>query len=61
MNLDPFDEYSDDDLYNVLDLAHLRSFVTSLPEQLEHKVAEGGQNLRYGNHTLNDKPTVDTI
>ena len=47
MNLDPLDEYADDSLWNVLEHAHLKSFVESLPAGLEYECGEGGQNLRY--------------
>ena len=47
MNLDPFDAYSDDELWNALEHSHLRNYVMSLPAKLEHEVSEGGENLRY--------------
>ena len=47
MNLDPFEEYKDDALWNALEHAHLKAFVQGLPTGLEHEIAEGGENLRY--------------
>ena len=47
MNLDPLGEYTDDALWQVLEHAHLKSFVESLPTGLEYECGEGGQNLRY--------------
>ena len=47
MNLDPFDRHLDYELWLALENAHLRSFVESLPLQLDHECGEGGQNLRY--------------
>ena len=47
MNLDPFNKYSDEDVWKALNNAHLSRFVSSLPDGLGHKVAEGGENLRY--------------
>ena len=47
MNLDPFDRYTDDELWVALEHAHLRDFVSSLPAGLNYEVGEGGQNLRY--------------
>ena len=39
-------EYSDNELWGVLDYAHLKSYVESLPTGLEYECGEGGQNLR---------------
>ncbi len=47
MNLDPFEMYTDAELWKSLELAHLKEFLASLPDQLEHEIAEGGENLRY--------------
>lgn len=47
MNLDPFESYSDQVIWQTLELAHLKDFVTSLPAGLTHEIAEGGENLRY--------------
>ncbi|KAK0397409.1 hypothetical protein QR680_002116 [Steinernema hermaphroditum] len=52
MNLDPFEEYSDADLWRALKLAHLESFVDSLSDRLEHKISEGGENLSVGQRQL---------
>lgn len=46
MNLDPFDQHSDEDVWRSLELAHLKNFVSSLPDKLNHECAEGGENLR---------------
>ena len=46
MNLDPFESYSDDDLWRALESAHLKTFVSGLEKKLLHEVAEGGENLR---------------
>ena len=46
MNLDPFDEYKDDQIWRALEHAHLKTFVTGLTEGLEHECGEGGHNLR---------------
>ena len=47
MNLDPFDSYSDSDIWNALEHAHLKDYVTSLAAGLQHECGEGGQNLRW--------------
>lgn len=47
MNLDPFDVYSDEEVWNALELAHLKHFVSGLPDKLNFECSEGGENLRY--------------
>lgn len=47
MNLDPLDKHSDMELWNALDMCHLKDFVQSLPKKLYHDISEGGENLRY--------------
>jgi len=46
MNLDPFEAYSDDQLWSALKLAHLKEFVMGLENQLNFQCSEGGENLR---------------
>ena len=46
-NLDPFKHYSDADIWRSLTHAHLKDFVSSLPEGLEYECGEGGEALRY--------------
>ncbi|XP_057264325.1 multidrug resistance-associated protein 1 isoform X3 [Pezoporus wallicus] len=52
MNLDPFDQHSDEDIWRSLELAHLKNFVSSLPAKLNHDCAEGGENLSVGQRQL---------
>ena len=52
MNLDPFNVYSDEKVWDSLKLAHLESFVTSLNDGLQHIIAEGGENLSVGQRQL---------
>ena len=52
MNLDPFNAFSDDDVWCALEHAHLKTFVKSLPTGLEHEVSEGGENLSVGQRQL---------
>ncbi|XP_048361642.1 ATP-binding cassette sub-family C member 2 [Sphaerodactylus townsendi] len=52
MNLDPFDQYSDEEVWHSLELAHLKSYVHDLPEGLSHLVSEGGENLSVGQRQL---------
>ncbi|XP_054880485.1 multidrug resistance-associated protein 1 isoform X2 [Poeciliopsis prolifica] len=46
MNLDPFDSYSDEEIWRALEFSHLKNFVSSLPNKLSHECSEGGENLR---------------
>ncbi|CAK6953270.1 canalicular multispecific organic anion transporter 1 [Scomber scombrus] len=52
MNLDPFDRFSDEEVWRVLELSHLKDFVTGLHEGLQHEVSEGGENLSIGQRQL---------
>uniref|UniRef100_A0A0P5D2T7 ABC-type glutathione-S-conjugate transporter n=2 Tax=Daphnia magna TaxID=35525 RepID=A0A0P5D2T7_9CRUS len=52
MNLDPFNSYSDEDVWTALEHAHLKTFVKSLPAGLEHEASEGGENLSVGQRQL---------
>ncbi|XP_035948562.2 multidrug resistance-associated protein 1-like isoform X1 [Halichoerus grypus] len=52
MNLDPLDKYSDSELWEVLELCHLKEFVQSLPKKLLHEITEGGENLSVGQRQL---------
>uniref|UniRef100_A0A663DUI7 ATP binding cassette subfamily C member 2 n=1 Tax=Aquila chrysaetos chrysaetos TaxID=223781 RepID=A0A663DUI7_AQUCH len=52
MNLDPFDQYTDEEVWKALELAHLKSYVQDLPEGLLHLVSEAGENLSVGQRQL---------
>uniref|UniRef100_A0A5F9C1S4 Multidrug resistance-associated protein 1 n=1 Tax=Oryctolagus cuniculus TaxID=9986 RepID=A0A5F9C1S4_RABIT len=52
MNLDPFSRYSDEEVWTSLELAHLKEFVSALPDKLNHECAEGGENLSVGQRQL---------
>jgi len=45
-NLDPFNKHNDSELWQVLELAHLKPFVSTLPNGLNHRISEGGDNIR---------------
>lgn len=47
MNLDPFDKYTDDQVWRSLEQAHLKDFVASQAKGLQYECTEGGDNLRY--------------
>ncbi|RNA36438.1 multidrug resistance-associated 1 [Brachionus plicatilis] len=52
MNLDPFGEKKDDDLWKALDLAGLKDFVYGLENKLDYECAEGGENFSVGQRQL---------
>ncbi|KAI4500902.1 hypothetical protein M0802_004113 [Mischocyttarus mexicanus] len=52
MNLDPFDQHTDDEVWRALEHAHLKSFVQNLLNGLMHEVSEGGDNLSVGQRQL---------
>ncbi|XP_004459255.1 ATP-binding cassette sub-family C member 2 isoform X1 [Dasypus novemcinctus] len=52
MNLDPFNNYSDEEIWKALELSHLKSFVAGLQHGLSHEVTEGGDNLSIGQRQL---------
>lgn len=47
MNLDPLNLHTDADIWTALELTQLKNFVADLPEQLEYKCTDQGENLRY--------------
>ncbi|GIY40685.1 multidrug resistance-associated protein 1 [Caerostris darwini] len=51
-NLDPFGTYSEEALWQSLEQAHLKNFVTSLEKGIEHEISEGGENLSVGQRQL---------
>ncbi|PVD27622.1 hypothetical protein C0Q70_12788 [Pomacea canaliculata] len=52
MNLDPVNQYSDDQIWKALERTHLRGFVEELPEKLNHHVGEEGRSLSVGQQQL---------
>ncbi|XP_061912298.1 ATP-binding cassette sub-family C member 3 isoform X1 [Entelurus aequoreus] len=52
MNLDPFEKYSDEEVWKALEYSHLHKFVSSLPAKLEMECSEGGGNLSVGQRQL---------
>uniref|UniRef100_A0A8C5RX75 ABC transporter domain-containing protein n=1 Tax=Laticauda laticaudata TaxID=8630 RepID=A0A8C5RX75_LATLA len=49
-NLDPFNEYSDEDLWNSLE--ELKEAIEDLPDKLETQLAESGSNFSVGQRQL---------
>ncbi|XP_076374474.1 multidrug-Resistance like Protein 1 isoform X2 [Megalopta genalis] len=52
MNLDPFNNHTDEEVWTALEHAHLKSFVQNLTSGLLHEVTEGGDNLSIGQRQL---------
>ncbi|XP_054154950.1 ATP-binding cassette sub-family C member 2-like [Oppia nitens] len=51
-NLDPFDSYTDSDLWSVLEQSHLKQYVQSLDSKLDSPVSESGNNFSVGQRQL---------
>jgi len=51
-NLDPFNEYSDDRLYTVLEQCQLKDFVSEQTAKLDYDCGESGKNLSVGQRQL---------
>jgi len=45
-NLDPFELYTDDEIWVALEQSYLKRFVQSVDEGLEYDCGEGGEALR---------------
>ncbi|XP_052452980.1 ATP-binding cassette sub-family C member 3-like isoform X1 [Carassius gibelio] len=52
MNLDPFEKYSDEEVWKVLELSHLKKFVSNQSSKLDLECSEGGENLSVGQRQL---------
>ncbi|XP_068386496.1 ATP-binding cassette sub-family C member 3 isoform X3 [Eschrichtius robustus] len=52
MNLDPFGNYSEEDMWRALEQSHLHTFVSSQPAGLDFQCSEGGENLSVGQRQL---------
>lgn len=52
MNLDPFEKHTDEQIWNALEHAHLKQFVTGLDKKLDYECSEGGENLSVGQRQL---------
>ncbi|XP_015764590.1 PREDICTED: multidrug resistance-associated protein 1-like [Acropora digitifera] len=52
LNLDPFDSHTDEELWGILELSHLKNFVSGLEQGLLYPVTEEGGNLSVGQRQL---------
>ena len=48
MNLDPLKRFSDSEVWQAIERAHLKSFMIRQSSHLQMDIGEGGLNLRYG-------------
>uniref|UniRef100_A0A8C0IGK9 ATP binding cassette subfamily C member 4 n=1 Tax=Bubo bubo TaxID=30461 RepID=A0A8C0IGK9_BUBBB len=51
-NLDPFNEYTDEELWNALEEVQLKEVVEDLPNKMEMQLAESGSNFSVGQRQL---------
>ncbi|KAI1710035.1 ABC transporter transmembrane region domain-containing protein [Ditylenchus destructor] len=51
-NLDPFNEFSDDQVWSAIEKAYLKDFVMGFENQLLHEISESGNNLSVGQRQL---------
>uniref|UniRef100_A0A803VJK9 ATP binding cassette subfamily C member 4 (PEL blood group) n=1 Tax=Ficedula albicollis TaxID=59894 RepID=A0A803VJK9_FICAL len=51
-NLDPFNEYTDEELWNALEEVQLKEVVEDLPDKMETQLAESGSNFSVGQRQL---------
>ncbi len=52
INLDPFESFTDEQIWKALERAHLKEFVESLDNKLLFECSEGGDNLSVGQRQL---------
>ena len=53
-NLDPFDQFTDEQLWGVLERANMKEAISSLPLKLSEIVAEGGENFSVGQRQVSE-------
>ncbi|KAF9357739.1 Canalicular multispecific organic anion transporter 2 [Mortierella sp. NVP85] len=51
-NLDPFHETSDSEIWEALERAHLKDYLTSMPGGLSYEVTQNGENFSMGQRSL---------
>ncbi|KAI1314400.1 hypothetical protein EDD11_002226 [Mortierella claussenii] len=51
-NLDPFEQASDSELWEALERAHLKDYISSMPGGLSYEVTQNGENFSVGQRSL---------
>jgi len=51
-NIDPFNQYSDNEIWESLNLVQLKDFVSGLNDKLSYNITEGGVNFSLGQRQL---------
>ncbi|XP_050921529.1 multidrug resistance-associated protein 5 isoform X1 [Lates calcarifer] len=51
-NLDPFDQYTEEQIWDALERSHMKECVSQLPLKLESEVVENGENFSVGERQL---------
>ncbi|XP_016403293.1 multidrug resistance-associated protein 5-like, partial [Sinocyclocheilus rhinocerous] len=51
-NLDPFNQYSEEQIWDALERTHMKECVSQLPLKLESEVVENGENFSVGERQL---------
>ncbi|XP_018335877.1 multidrug resistance-associated protein 1-like isoform X2 [Agrilus planipennis] len=52
MNLDPYNKYTDKEIWKAVENAHMKCFIKSLDSDLYYKLQEGGKNFSVGQRQL---------